>query len=338
MTSLPSNSKASVADPSTMPPTPADAATLRASILKITTGAKIVEAAVDWIQNVLVKIPSGDAAAVRVVAGFRVQRPSGSLKSIKVYSRGNAVETTFSIERVGLFGGNNPVLQVLAHEKPHDPFVTSFQKALSQELTIASVPIMNLKGIWGSICIGFKQSDLTFESAERILRVVVRVVNDQLSKHEIPQAQAILNTAPRSILPVDEFLGNLDLLLACSPKGAPGAGIIAFSLKAKTSDDAAAIKRMIRQVAQRAIDISRSLDTVTIVGDDTVLLVLPRADQAVCANVISRLQNKLKATIPAAASGGFTSTTLDATANSSMELFESLASKSRAAAAPISIY
>lgn len=316
-------------------PSPDDVATLRGAISKISTAAKVIEIAASWLVDVLNRIPSGSGTSVRCVAGFRVQRPAGTLKSIVVYAGASAANVSIQIERTGIMSGDALVPQVVPHESAADPFVSAFQKALGTQFIVAVVPISNSKGLWGAIALGFQSNDFQFEVPARLLRVLARILNNQLQQLEGQTVSTVIDPNPRCAVSVDDFLTHVDLLLACAPKKGPGVALLACGLRGGAGTEPGVVRRLIRQVAQRILEATRGMDVATILDDDVAIVALPRADEATCGMVTERIRAHLRRHLPQATSGGFAFQVLDATTSGSREMLKKIANGARKAATPI---
>lgn len=294
-----------------------------------------MEIATDWVMNLLTRVSGEGAKGVRCNASFRVKRPSGVLTSIKVYSGSSVSNTTIQIERTALSAGDPSVPVVMPHEDEGSPFITAFEKAIGTKLTIATVPVSNAQGLWGAICIGYEGTDLQFDIPSRILRIAARVVNDQLLKQDRPGIVTVIETNPRALLPLTDFLNNVDLLLACSPKGSPGVVLLVYALRARIETENSTVHALARNAALRILDNTRIADLTSIYESDTILIALPCANEATCAKVSERIRDKLNKNLPKAAKGGFAYEVLDATMSCSDDMLKKLVVRARAAAAPI---
>lgn len=314
-------------------PTPEDVASLRQTISRASTAAKVVEFATEWLSSVLSRVPAG-GVGTRQVAGFRAQRPSGTLKSIKLCSGGSNSNLEFTVERAPLLTGDAGMPQVLPHEGKSDPFVVAFEKAFnSQNTIVCAVPVINSSGLWGALCIAFQTTDMPVETPSRLLRVAARIVNDHFAKQGGPPVSTVLESNPRVTITIDDFLSQVDLLLACAPKDGPGLTLMAYAMRPAPGTDTGTLQRLVRQVAQRVIEATRNHDLVAIYDSETVFIALPRADAANCKNVSERIRNRIKANLPAVANGGFAFETLDATATLSRAMLAPFVAKARSAPA-----
>jgi hypothetical protein len=306
-----------------------DAAALRAAIHKLTTGTRVIDAAVAWINNVLSRVPPGDGQGYRFIAGFRVQRPQGTLKSIRVMAGGGDSDLDLTIERIGLSARGQPTDPLVVIEGATHPLSVAVQKSTGQELYFAGIPIRSRKSIYGAMFIGYKRDDMAADIPVRCLRIAAKLIEDQLSKYEGPGVQTVLSAVPRATTGVEDFLGQVDLLLAFTSKNGPGIGICAFALRCREKDELGTVKRMVHQVAQRALDLTRTVDLVTIVGHDTILIAMPKASERTCRDVAERLRRQSYNNIPAVARAGVATLSLDATARLSLETLERLAEQAR---------
>lgn len=307
---------------------------LRGMIAKDGSAAKVVDSAMEWIATAVSRI-NGPGSGTRAVCAFRIQRPSGMLKSLRVMMGGAAASSEITVERPGLARGGAHESSIVVFEGENHPIVNAFNKALGQKYKIACAPITNSEGTWGCYMVACTEEDMDVAAVSRPLRVVTRVINEQLARQAGSIVKSVSENNPRTVIDTNALLGQLDLLLACSADTKSTVAVLAFSLSVRPGGDVNNVRRLIRQSARAVLASTRPMDVASILGDDAIIVVLPKADESVCKVVEARIRKRLRETLPAAAGGGFSFSVLSSASAASVELFTAIAAKARAGSAPV---